>query len=562
MLSVAENLVLRLSTTSGCEATKLNRMFKESGMVEREFFDTLVRDEVLSEEACYRTWAKVLGFNFYSLARRELDPAGLHRLPSHVAQQFGAVVVEEGDDWLEVVLLLPYDITAFDTLQEITGKAVIPAISTPSAIQRALNRQERGTGGIEGLLHRLDGISLGSSDMPGSADLQRLAGENAVVQLVDYLIAEATRLEASDIHLEPLRDQFRMRLRTDGQLETIHSFSLDLHAPVISRVKILSGLDISERRRPQDGRFVFTEGSKQIEIRVSTLPTVLGEKVVMRVLDKESILLNLESIGFLAENLENFRKSIHSRHGLVLLTGPTGSGKTTTLYSALHEINSDKINIVTVEDPVEYELRGTSQVQVDNRANRTFANSLRSILRQDPDVAMVGEIRDAETARIAVQAALTGHLVFSTLHTNDAAGAVYRLLDMGIEPYLLGPALRCVVSQRLVPKICTECRSRAEPDPSLLRALQWPDGKTAYGFSRGKGCKACRGRGTRGRVAIHEVIYFDAHLRNLVSLKCRNEELLDAATQDGYQSLMSDGIIKIQMGLITADDLLSAASSD
>ncbi|MFQ5505176.1 MAG: GspE/PulE family protein [Planctomycetota bacterium] len=561
-MSVNEALVLHLSNVSEVDAIELFKMFEECGTVERDFFARLVEGKHLSEEQCYRVWAEVLELKFHSLNERELDPINLHRLPLQLANRYGAIVVDEGDDWIEIVIFQPLDILAIDALTRHTQKNVVPVISTPSAIQRALERQEKGKAGIEGFLARLDSETYRRQVLQDTEELKRITGEDAVVQLVNYVIEEALRLRASDIHLEPMKDELRLRYRIDGELEPVHHFPMNLHAPLVSRIKVMSSLDISEKRRPLDGRFITGGESSQVELRVSVLPTIHGEKVVLRILDKEAILLDLDSIGFLSGNLRLFRRGIRSSDGLVLLTGPTGSGKTTTLYSAISEINRDSINIVTVEDPVEYELRGTAQVQVDIKAGRVFSDTLRFILRQDPDVVMVGEVRDAETASIAIQAALTGHLVFSTLHTNDAPGAIFRLIDMGVDPYLLGPALRCVVAQRLLPRICAECRRAHVPDPGVLQALEWPEDLDRSRIMTAAGCKRCRQRGRHGRIAIHEVLYLDRPLQSAVASSADDRSFAELLTRSGYRPLVHDGLAKASQGIIAPEDLLGAVRAD
>jgi type IV pilus assembly protein PilB len=366
------------------------------------------------------------------------------------------------------------------------------------------------------------------------------------------------RARASDIHIEPQRDGLRVRIRVDGDLDTLYMLPAGLHRAVVARVKVSSGMDIGESRKPQDGRIGVSD---KVELRVSVLPSVLGEKAVMRVLDRSGITLDPAKLGMTQHNLDLFRRGFTAPNGIVLLTGPTGSGKTTTLYTAMAELNQPDTNLVTVEDPVEYELSGTTQVQVDVKAERTFASALRAILRQDPDICMVGEIRDAETASIAVQAALTGHLVLSTLHTNDALSTIHRLCDMGVAPYLLGPALRCVVGQRLVPRICGECAEPASPEPTVRQEFGLgPD--EGHGFRQGAGCQACRGRGKRGRVAIHEVLYVSPALASAISRAASEDDLQRLADEAGYVRMMQDGLDKAQQGLVTLEDVLAVARSD
>ena len=431
-------------------------------------------------------------------------------------------------------------------------------LATPKSIALALARLQRGSSGIEGLIQQLKRSEIDSANVDADK-LRTLVGDDAVIKLVDHLIEEGMRARASDIHIEPQRDGLRVRIRVDGDLDTLYLLPAGLHRAVAARIKVASGMDIGESRKPQDGRIAVSE---KVELRVSILPSVLGEKAVMRVLDRSGITLDPAKLGMTRHNLDLFRRGFTSPNGMVLLTGPTGSGKTTTLYTAMAELNQPDANLVTVEDPVEYELDGTTQVQVDVKADRTFASALRSILRQDPDICMVGEIRDTETASIAVQAALTGHMVLSTLHTNDALSTIHRLCDMGIAAYLLGPALRCVVGQRLVAQICPECAESVTPHESLLQEFGLAAGEGGDGFRRGAGCQACRGRGKSGRVAIHEVLYVSPQLASAISRGASEDELQKLAIAAGYTRLMADGLDKAQRGLVTLEDVLAVARAE
>ncbi|MFH1171455.1 MAG: GspE/PulE family protein [bacterium] len=374
-----------------------------------------------------------------------------------------------------------------------------------------------------------------------------------IVQLVDTVIKQAALNKASDIHIEPDRDKMRVRLRVDGILQEIGSHSISLLPSLVSRIKILANLDISEHRLPQDGRFQMTVDNREFDLRVSTFPTISGENVVMRILDKSQIILGLEELGMNPSDLEKFNSFIHRLYGLVLVTGPNGSGKTTTLYSALNIINSPDKSIATLEDPIEYQLPLVRQTQVDLEAKLTFAEGLRSLLRQDPDVIMVGEIRDRDTAGISVQAALTGHLVLSTLHTNDAVGALTRLVDMGIEPVLLSAATIGVIAQRLVRKICPNCTEKYQVSPEIAKKMTLADTTTLY---RGRGCGQCNDTGYRGRTGIYEVLSIDDEIRTLLVAKAPFEQILDAARKHGMQSLHDDGIEKALAGITTIEEVI------
>ncbi|WP_245939568.1 type II secretion system ATPase GspE [Thermovibrio guaymasensis] len=383
--------------------------------------------------------------------------------------------------------------------------------------------------------------------------------EAPIVQLINEILMLAVRGRASDIHFEPFRDRMRVRLRVDGVLKTVREIPKSKIPAVVSRLKIMANLDIAEKRLPQDGRIMIRAGGKEIDIRVSTLPTYFGERVVLRLLMKESILYSTKELGLLPEDYEKFMDLIKSPHGILLVTGPTGSGKTTTLYAALSEINREEINVITVEDPVEYQLDGISQVQVKPEIGLTFANTLRSILRQDPDVIMVGEIRDTETAEIAIQSALTGHLVFSTLHTNDAPSSITRLTDMGIEPFLVASSVIGVIAQRLVRKVCPYCKEFYTPTEEEKRELGIKNfsGK----FARGKGCEHCLGTGYLGRTAIYEILQIDKDIKRLILERKDSEEIKELALEKGMKTLKMDGAVKVTMGITTPEEVLRVARS-
>lgn len=505
-------------------------------------------------DRAYQIWADMLGLTFYDLDHQRTNPHVRHLIPVDLVSRHEAIPISTVDGVLVVALKNPFDLAAVDEVQEVTGMSVEVALATPDAIRRAIERLHRGAAGIEGLIQKLEKAEI---DTVADGDsLRRLVGHDAVVQLVDHLIEESLQARASDLHVEPQRDQLRLRVRVDGEMQTLYELPPGLHRAVVARIKVASGMDIGESRKAQDGRIAVSDN---VELRVSVLPSVLGEKAVLRVLDRSTASHDPASLEMSPANLDRFRRAYTHPTGMVLLTGPTGSGKTTTLYTALGELNRPERNVVTVEDPVEYEMAGATQVQVDPKADRTFAKALRSILRQDPDVVMVGEIRDTETAAIAVQAALTGHMVLSTLHTNDALAAVHRLDDMDVAPYLLGPALRAVVGQRLVPRICKSCSTTAEPMPGLLAEFGLdPDGRHDE-FRTGSGCATCRGRGRRGRIAIHEVLYVTPEIAAAISRKAAREEVHALADAAGYRPMLMDGLDKARAGLVTLEDVAAIA---
>ncbi|CAE7845125.1 pilB [Symbiodinium sp. KB8] len=472
-------------------------------------------------ERAYQIWADMLGLTFYDLDNQRTNPHVRHLIPVDLVSRHETIPISTVDGVLVVALKNPFDLAAVDEVQEVTGMSVEVALATPDAIRRAIERLHRGAAGIEGLIQKLEKAEI---DTVADGDsLRRLVGHDAVVQLVDHLIEESLQARASDLHVEPQRDQLRLRVRIDGEMQTLYELPPGLHRAVVARIKVASGMDIGESRKAQDGRIAVSDN---VELRVSVLPSVLGEKAVLRVLDRSTASHDPASLEMSPANLDRFRRAY---------THPTGM------------------------DPVEYEMAGATQVQVDPKADRTFAKALRSILRQDPDVVMVGEIRDTETAAIAVQAALTGHMVLSTLHTNDALAAVHRLDDMDVAPYLLGPALRAVVGQRLVPRICKSCSTTAEPMPGLLAEFGLdPDGRHDE-FRTGSGCATCRGRGRRGRIAIHEVLYITPEIAAAISRKAAREEVHALADAAGYRPMLMDGLDKARAGLVTLEDVAAIA---
>ncbi len=559
MAQTTPDLLDAIADQLGEERDFLEHMLGDLPATEVALIEALHGLGLLEIEQGYRAWAEMLGLPFHALDPEHLDPHNLHLLPIDIAKRHRAVAVGNEDGCLLVALANPFDLLAIDEIQEVTGHSVQVVMSPPAAIVRTVERLERATSGIEGLIQRLLKAEIDVHSVDDADKLRRLVGDDAVVQLVDHLIDEALRARASDIHVEPQRDSLRVRIRVDGDLDTLYRLPTGLHRAVVARIKVASGMDLGESRKPQDGRISVTE---QIELRVSVLPSVRGEKAVLRVLNRGGAAVDIGDLDLDPDNVELFRRGFSSPNGIVLLTGPTGSGKTTTLYAAMRELNRDDCNLITVEDPVEYELPGATQVQVDVKADRTFANALRAILRQDPDVVMVGEIRDEETAGIAVQAALTGHMVLSTLHTNDALATIHRLVDMGIAPYLLGASLRCIVAQRLISRICPECAQPAMPEASLLAEFDLTPSPSLQGFRHGAGCKSCRHRGRRGRVALHEVLYVTPELAAAISARAPDQQIQAIANAAGYRRMLQDGLDKAMRGLVALEDVVAAARTE
>jgi len=496
-----------------------------------------------------------------------IDPEVIRLVPDRIARQCMAIPLSIRDNTLTVAMVNPFDIIAIDDLRTITKYKINTAIISKSGLETLLNRFY-GTGGPESSLEDvLKDVSETHLELKRELDeerevnLERLreqVEEAPIVKLVDYIISNAINERASDIHIEPQEKRLNIRYRIDGVLHDIISPGKALQMAICSRIKIMSNMDIAERRLPQDGRFTIKQG--EVDLRVSTLPTVFGEKVVMRLLEKGALSLDLDSLGFADDQLGIFRRYIKNPHGMVLLTGPTGSGKTTTLYSALTEIKSSQTNIVTVEDPVEYQIKGIYQVQANPKIGLTFANGLRYILRQDPDIIMVGEIRDLETAEMAIRSALTGHLVFSTLHTNDAVGTIVRLINMGVEPYLVCSSLHLAVAQRLVRRICPQCKESYKPSKEVLRSLGI-DGKPMQKgllFYHGKGCRRCKDTGYFGRTAICEMLEMKGLVRNSILNGADIDGIRQVAIEMGMTTLRENGLQKVRDGITTPEEVLRA----
>jgi len=439
----------------------------------------------------------------------------------------------------------PTDLVAIDDIERVSGLSVKPMIGGPSEIKEALNwLYSDDSIDISEFLDEFEGQQR-EEESYEEDELMEMVEEAPIIRLANSIISKAYKRGASDIHVEPEEDYVRVRYRVDGVLSQEMTAPKSSHRALVSRFKIIADLDITEHRVPQDGRIQMKINSRKLDMRVSTLPTVHGEKVVIRLLSQDTSLLNLENLGFSNKNLETLKKLIAKPHGILLLTGPTGSGKSTTLFASLNEINDPRINLVTIEDPVEYQVEGIYQVQAKPKAGLTFARTLRSILRQDPDVIMVGEMRDEETAEIAVRAALTGHLVFSTLHTNDAVSSVTRLVDMGLPPYLVASSVIGVVAQRLVRRLCPECKKKVEVSELDRKFLQDDTIQEAYSA---KGCKKCGNSGYKGRLALQEILVLDNEIKDLIASDASENKIFSAARSKGMNTLKEDGLVKLKEG--------------
>ncbi|MFA4991819.1 MAG: type II secretion system ATPase GspE [Candidatus Omnitrophota bacterium] len=525
--------------------------------------EVLINLGIVSEKDIVIALAKQLSIPYVSYSKGLLKPAedqGLVKMiPEEYARRHLLLPISKHLNSLTVAFMDPMDLITIDNLKRMTGCEINPIIATKSDLQRAIQEFY----GKEDLLkeaiddsYALEEFKAEKTDLQEDLSLDELiakAEEAPIVKLVDLILMQAIRDRASDIHIEPFKSKINIRYRIDGVLYEIPPPARHLLPAIVSRVKILSNLDIAERRLPQDGAFLVKVENKGIDIRVSTIPAIYGEKVVMRILDKSATPLDLGELGFDPQELENFRKAIISPHGLILITGPTGSGKTTTLYAALNEIKSPHKNISTVEDPVEYKLEGINQVQIKPSIGLTFAAALRAFLRQDPDIIMVGEVRDLETAQICIRASLTGHLVLSTLHTNDAPSAISRLIDIGLEPYLISSSLILVGAQRLVRRLCPECKEAYETTPALIKDF----GIKQELLYKPKGCDYCAHTGYRGRIAIYEIILVHEKLRELISRGAGLGEIKNAIKELGLKTLLRSGVKKAEEGVTSIEEVLS-----
>ncbi|MBN1870626.1 MAG: Flp pilus assembly complex ATPase component TadA [Candidatus Omnitrophica bacterium] len=492
----------------------------------------LIRLGMISEEDMVSFISQQMGIQRIDLSNYLIDSKIIDLVPEILARKYQLVPILKIGKSLTCAMVDPLNIFALDELRAKTGLTIEPAVATETEVRKAIDESYTVKGSMDDVIKIMDEQKVGVVQEGEEIELSKLKGiveEPPVIRLVNMMIMDAVQEGVSDIHIEPEEDKLSIRFRIDGVLRHEKAPPKHFQSAIISRIKVLANLDIAERRKPQDGRFNIKMGNHAIDIRVSSIPTSYGENIVMRLLDSASILFGLEQLGFPSETLKVYQGLLRRPHGIVLVTGPTGSGKTSTLYASLNSINTPDKNIITIEDPVEYHLEGVRQIQVNPKVDLTFANGLRSILRQDPDVIMVGEIRDVETAEIAIQAALTGHLVFATLHTNDAPGAVTRLIDMGVEPFLIASSVAGVVAQRLVRIYCKECK--------------------------GKGCKKCHDSGYRGRQAISELMCFNEDIRALLMKKASSEDIRKAAIKNGMRPLREDGLDKVEKGITSKEEV-------
>ncbi|HET9070739.1 MAG TPA: ATPase, T2SS/T4P/T4SS family [Acidimicrobiales bacterium] len=517
----------------------------------------LLEQRLVSEEDLASALAATLNIRKIDFAEYPLDTGAARLIGEPIARRHLVTPIGWADAKLMLAMADPTNVIALDDVRAVTSSELEPVVATRSSILAAIARVHRGESQAA---HFTAEAASSFAPEPSISAVRELVEDGPIVKLVNLLISKASIERASDIHIEPGEDDLRVRYRIDGVLLEIMRIPKTIQAGIISRLKVMASLNIAERRLPQDGRITTTIDGRSIDLRVATLPTTWGEKIVMRILDKTNALLQLADLGFLPENLERYEKNFRRPYGTILVTGPTGSGKSTTLYATLNQISDPSRNVITVEDPVEYQLNGINQVQVNAKAGLTFAAALRSILRSDPDVVLVGEIRDRETATIAIEAALTGHLVLSTLHTNDAASTPGRLIEMGLEPFLVGSSLDCIVAQRLARRLCERCREPYSPTVAELEVAGWdferlgnPGDAALY---RSKGCPACGGTGYQGRFAIHEVLDVDEEVERIIVERGHTEEIRKAAVAQGMVPMRQVGMIDVVSGRTSIEEIL------
>ena len=526
--------------------------------------EIFVETGVITREELYEILQYVYETEYVDLSNYVIDPEVISLISEKAALRFKLIPISKNNGELIIAMANPLDVYAIDFVRDHTKiKRIKSLLASEEGVLNAITNYYE-LGEYDDIIERLgeEVVFKEEEDEEDSKKLEAISREAPIIQLVNMLIVQGVKDRASDVHIEPNKMGLLIRFRIDGILHDIRTLPNTIKSAVISRIKILAKMDIAERRLPQDGRFQVKFGTREVDLRVSTIPTVFGEKVVLRLLDKSKGLIRLEQLGFIPEQLKEFELIISKSYGIILLTGPTGSGKTTTLYAALNEINSKDKNVITVEDPVEYKLNRVNQIQVKPKINLTFANTLRSILRQDPDIIMVGEIRDSETAQIAVQAALTGHLVFSTLHTNDAASAITRLVDMDIETFLISSSLIVVIAQRLVRVICEKCKEEYTPGNNILSGLNIKDDSNKNGkikLYRGTGCSFCKNTGYYGRTSIYELIVLDEEIRALIISRVSSNIIKDAAIKKGMKTLKDSGLEKALQGITTLGEVLRVA---
>jgi type IV pilus assembly protein PilB len=557
-----------LKKSSKIKPETLAEMTRTGAKAKGSLQDLILQKKLLSEAELTQLYAQEIGAQFIELGGIKIDSKTLNRIPEHIARQYQAVLFESGHNGNKLAISDPGDLQAVDFLQKLLGTNTQIYAAPASQINRALDQYRTNLDKEITRINPADEVAAAAKEVRSD----EVAEDSPTAKTTNLIIEYAIKQEASDIHIEPREDGVQIRYRIDGVLREANALPKNVLSALVSRIKIMANLKIDEHRKPQDGRFKITQGDRIIAVRVSTLPVMDGEKIVMRLLDESTRALTLEELGFNAGALERMQRAMTQPHGLILVTGPTGSGKSTTLYSVLSTLNTAGVNISTVEDPVEYRIAGVNQTQVNSAAGVTFASGLRALLRQDPNIIMVGEIRDSETADLAIQAALTGHLVLSTLHTNNAATSLPRLLDMGAESFLIASTVRVVIGQRLVRKLCSKCRISYQPDEKELESLEHqlgvnprelivsskPDSPAAPMklWKAGKGCDACNLSGYKGRMGIYEVLEVSEELAKLITNRATSDDIQRQAISDGMVTMQRDGLAKAASGLTTVAEIL------
>ena len=529
-----------------------------------DFYDYLVEKEYIKEEILAKVLAKKKNLPYVLVEEMEIDLNVVKVVPEKVIKKYFAIPIAKNGRELSVVIANPFDFNAISDIEFASGFIVTPLVAQKSHIKKVIEKFFKQSNDdlaeimqvVKEEEQSLEVLQT-TKDEERSEVLVSAAEEAPIVKLANFIISDAIHKKVSDIHIEPYEDELRVRFRIDGVLHQVLSLSRNLHPGISSRIKIMSEMDISERRKPQDGRMKIKVEKRTIDMRVSSIPTIFGEKIVLRILDESNLVLDLAKLGFEPQELEEFRKSVESPYGMILVTGPTGSGKTTTLYSALDWVNKEGVNIMTAEDPVEYNLKGINQIQIKEKVGLTFANALRSFLRQDPDVILVGEIRDHETAEIAVKAAQTGHLVLSTIHTNDALSTIDRLINIGIPPFMVVSAVILIIAQRLIRKICPSCKEEVSVPLERLASLELTTEElNGFKFFQGKGCKTCNHTGYKGRIGLYEVLPLKEEIKILIAKGAQLPELKKAATAIGMRTIRETGIMKLREGITTVEEVV------
>jgi len=520
----------------------------------RKLGEVLVDEGYVTESDIVEVLEFQLGFPHVDLDKYAINPNVISLVPENIARRYDLIPIDKKDNYLLVAMADPLNIFAIDDLKLYANCDIQPVISSRDSIRKSIDKFYRKETAEKVLKEFED--TYGAASLEEENEEQLEISNAPIVRLINSTIQQAIDMKASDIHIEPYTEDIRIRFRIDGDLQEIMRLSKNILSPLVTRIKIIGKMDIAEKRIPQDGRVEFNINNKIIDIRISTIPTVHGEKIVLRLLDRENFLMAKEELGFTQRNMDLFEKLLKQPYGMLLIAGPTGSGKTTTLYAILKELNTIEKNIITIEDPVEYKMEGINQVQINPKAGLTFASGLRSILRQDPDIIMVGEIRDTETAQIAVRAAITGHLVLSTLHTNDSPSSIIRMIDMGVEPYLVSSAVIGVISQRLVKSLCDNCKTPYEASYSekLLLGKNPDESLTLY---KPKGCNRCN-NGYTGRRAIHEIMIVDENMRRIINEGRNVDEIRISAIESGMITLMENSVDLVLQGITSIDEILKA----